>query len=249
MNEPVAFVGPSLNTAPNASVTADWGEVNDVATESRRRWGRATWFGIATYFAWSPCRIVNQFLPQGSTTRGAVLTLIPLVGVLAVLRLRTAGKRIQIDLLVVLLAVLVIWQVISVERTAGTGYLTHVIPGAALLLLAIVARGSVSEMSLPDIRSAISGVLAPLCCLLILGWIAQYAHMVPATIESAFRLSIHGDRLQGLADQPNNWGFVAALVTLIAFVAQAGILSWLTRAVGALTLFAMTRAQASSCWG
>ena len=140
MNEPVAFVGPSLNTAPNASVTADWGEVNDVATESRRRWGRATWFGIATYFAWSPCRIVNQFLPQGSTTRGAVLTLIPLVGVLAVLRLRTAGKRIQIDLLVVLLAVLVIWQVISVERTAGTGYLTHVIPGAALLLLAIVAR-------------------------------------------------------------------------------------------------------------
>ena len=138
MNEPVAFVGPSLNTAPNASVTADWGEVNDVATESRRRWGRATWFGIATYFAWSPCRIVNQFLPQGSTTRGAVLTLIPLVGVLAVLRLRTAGKRIQIDLLVVLLAVLVIWQVISVERTAGTGYLTHVIPGAALLLLAIV---------------------------------------------------------------------------------------------------------------
>ena len=238
MNEPVAFVGPSLNTAPNASVTADWGEVNDVATESRRRWGRATWFGIATYFAWSPCRIVNQFLPQGSTTRGAVLTLIPLVGVLAVLRLRTAGKRIQIDLLVVLLAVLVIWQVISVERTAGTGYLTHVIPGAALLLLAIVARGSVSEMSSPDIRSAISGVLAPLCCLLILGWIAQYAHMVPATIESAFRLSIHGDRLQGLADQPNNWGFLAALVTLIAFVAQAGILSWLTRAVGALTLFA-----------
>jgi hypothetical protein len=143
------------------------------------------------------------------------------------------------DLLVSLLAVLVIWQAISVERTAGSSALTHVIPGAALLLLAVAARGSVWRMSLPDIRFAISGVLGPLCALLIFGWIAQYANMVSSTtFESAFRLSIHGSRLQGLASQPNNWGFLAALVTLIAFVAQPGILSWFTRAVGALTLFA-----------
>jgi O-Antigen ligase len=212
---------------------------SEVAGEARRRWGRAVWFGIATYFAWSPFKPINDLLPAGSAVRGAILTLIPLIGVVAVLRLPTPERRARVDLLVVLLAALVIWQAVSVERTAGTSYLTHVIPGAALLLLAVATRGPVSEMSLTDIRFAVSGVLPPLCGFLLLGWIAQYAHLVASTaLDSTIGFSVNGLRLQGLTTQPNNFGFLAALVTVIAFVAQAGKLCWLTRAVGALTVFA-----------
>jgi O-Antigen ligase len=211
----------------------------DVADETRRRWGRAVWFGIATYFAWSPFKPINDLLPAGSAVRGAVLTLIPLIGVAAVLKLPTPGRRTRVDLLVVLLSALVIWQAVSVERTAGAGYLSHVIPGVALLTLAVAARGPVTRMSLSDIRLAMGGVLPPLCGFLILGWVAQYAHLVTSTaLDSTIGFSIHGVRLQGLTTQPNNFGFLAALVTLIAFIAEAGRLSWFTRVVGLLTVFA-----------
>ena len=120
---------------------------------------------------------LTRLLPNGST-RGVELTLIPLIGVLAVLRLPTAERRIPIDLLVGLLAALVVWQAISVEINAGTSSLLHVIPGGALLMLAVVG-GPVTEMSLADIRFALVGVLPALCCFLTLGWIAQYAHLVP----------------------------------------------------------------------
>ena len=217
-------------------------KVSEAATRTRRRWSRATWFGVATFLAWSPVTTVNRLLPAGSTTRGVVLTLIPLIGVLAVLRLPSGGRRKPLDLLAGLLALLVVWQAISVERTAGTSTLLHVIPAAALLVLAGAARGQVTEMSLTDIRYAVTGVLPGLCFLLILGWIVQYAHLVPVQSTSASSLhlsfSVHGYRLQGLASGSDPLGFLAALVTLIAFVAQPEKLSWFTRAVGLLTLFA-----------
>ena len=212
---------------------------SEVAHEARRRWGRAVWFGIATYFAWSPFKPINDLLPNGSAVRGAALTLIPLIGVVAVLRLPSPERRARVDLLVVLLAALVIWQTVSVERTAGAGYLTHVIPGVALLTLAVVTRGTVSEMSLSDIRFAVGGVLPPLCGFLILGWVAQYAHLVASTaLGSTIGFSINGLRLQGLTTQPNNFGFLAALVAVIAFIAEAERFSWFTRVVSVLTVFA-----------
>jgi hypothetical protein len=168
-----------------------------------------------------------------------VLTMIPLLGVLAVLRLPGKKRGRHIDLLVILLVALVGWQAISVGTSAGIGYLSHVVPGVTLLALAVVARGPVNEMSAPDVRSALTGVLPALCCFLVLGWIAQFAHLVPsAAMQSAVGFSVHGYRLQGLTTQPNNLGFLAALVTMIAFAARSGKIAWLTRFVGALTLLA-----------
>ena len=125
------------------------------------------------------------------------------MGVLAVLRLPNAAYRKPFDLLVGLLGVLVIWEAISVERTAGTSTLLHVIPAAVLLVLAAAARGPVTGMSVTDIRYAVTGVLPALSSLLILGWIALYARLVPVQITTAASLhlsfTVHGYRLQGLA--------------------------------------------------
>jgi hypothetical protein len=168
-----------------------------------------------------------------------VLTIIPLLGVLAVLRLPARKRGRRIDLLVMLLVALVGWQAISVETSVGIGYVSHVVPAVALLGLAVVARGPVDGLSMSDVRSALTGVLPALCCFLALGWISQFAHLVPsAAMQSAVGFSIHGYRLQGLTTQPNNLGFLAALVTMIAFVSRPGKMAWLTRIVGALTLLA-----------
>jgi hypothetical protein len=155
-------------------------------------------------------------------------------------KLPTGRQRNLFDVVVGLLAILVVWQAISVERSSGTANLLHVIPSVALLLLAVSARGQVTEMSLTDIRFAATGVLPALSCLLLLGWIAQFAHLVPvpSSAESAFAFSIHGNRLQGLSAAADSLGFVAALITVIAFVAQPGKLSWFTRVIGALTILA-----------
>jgi hypothetical protein len=141
---------------------------------------------------------------------------------------------------VVLLGALIVWQGISVETTAGLQYFLHVGPATALLLLAVVSRGEYSKLSLDDIRFAITGVLSPLCFLLLAGWIAQYAHLVPVTgsAGSTFGLSVHGFRLQGLTAGPNLLGFLAAITTFIAFVARPGKLAWFTRVLGILTLLA-----------
>ncbi len=229
-----------LNTAQAVRGTHTTSGASDPAIEARRRWGRATWFGVITYVAWSPFTTVNKLLPAGSTTRGVVLTIIPLIGAIAVMRLPTSGQRKLVDVVVALLVILVVWQAISVERGAGTAYLVHVIPGLALLLLAASARSQVTEMSLTDIRFAATGVLPPVCCLLLLGWIAQFAHLVPvpSSAGSAIAFSIGGYRLQGLSSAADPLGFVAALVTIIAFVAQPGKLSWFTRAIGILTILA-----------
>jgi hypothetical protein len=160
--------------------------------------------------------------------------------VIAVMKLPTGERRMPIDLPVGLLTLLVVWEAISMEQSEGTDYLLHVIPSISFLVLAVAARGPITRMSRSEIRFATAGVLLPLCCFLMLGWIAQYAHFVPSTnfIRSGFPLSIHGFRLQGLTSAPNGLGFLAALVTLIAFVAPARKFSWFTRAVGMITLLA-----------
>jgi len=214
--------------------------VSRAAIDTRRRWHRASWVATITYFAWSPVSTINKVLPNGSTTRGVVLTLIPLIGVVAVMRLPTLRARRSIDLVVVLLAALIVWQGISVETSAGLKYFLHVIPATALLLLAVVSRGDYSSLSLRDIRFAISGVLPSLAFLLTAGWIAQYAKLVPVTgpTGSTLGLSIHGYRLQGLTSGPNLLGFLAALAAFVAFVALPGKMAWFTRIVGLLTLLA-----------
>ena|GEM_PF-6066455 len=241
MNNALAVVRPSLSAA-RPRVNSLEAEVNEAAVEARHRWRRATWFATATYLAWSPVTTVNRFLPAGTTTRGVVLTLIPLIGVLAVLRLPSAGQRNRIDALIGVLALLVVWEAISVERNAGSSTLLHVIPSVALLVLAGAVRGQVTGMSAKDIRYAVAGVLPGLCSLLILGWIVQYANLVPvqSTTASSLHLifSVHGYRLQGLASGSNPLGFLAALATFIAFVTQPGRFSWFTRVVGLLTVLA-----------
>jgi len=193
-----------------------------------------------TYFAWSPVSTINKVLPNGSTTRGVILTLIPLIGVVVVMRLPRVRPRRSIDLVVVLLAALIVWQGVSVETTAGLQYFLHVIPATALLLLAVVSRGDYSSLSLREIRFAISSVLPSLAFLLTAGWIAQYAHLVSVTgpAGSTFGLSVHGYRLQGLTSSPNLLGFMAAIATFVAFVALPGRLAWFTRILGLLTLLA-----------
>jgi hypothetical protein len=215
-------------------------QVSDTAFETRRRWRTASWFAAVTYFAWSPVSTISKFLPNGSSTRGVVLTLIPLIGVVVVMRLPRIGRRRSIDLVVVLLAALIVWQGVSVETTAGLQYFLHVIPATALLLLAVVSRGDYSSLSLREIRFAISGVVPSLAFLLTAGWIAQYANLVPVTgpTGSTIGLSVHGYRLQGLTSGPNLLGFLAALATFIAFVALPGRLAWFTRILGLLTLLA-----------
>jgi O-antigen/teichoic acid export membrane protein len=212
--------------------------MGDAATQAQRRWRKASWFAVATYVAWSPLTTINKFLPSGSTTRGVVLTLIPLIGVVSVMNLPRVRARRSVDLVVVLLGALIVWQGISVETTAGFQYFLHVGPATALLLLAVVSRGEYSGLSLEDIRVAIKGVLPALCFLLLAGWIAQYAHLVPVSgpTGSTFGLAIHGFRLQGLTSGPNLLGFLAAITTFIAFVAQPGKLAWFTRVLGLVSL-------------
>jgi hypothetical protein len=222
------------------SLTSRKTEVSEDALKARLRWRTATWFGVVTFLAWSPVTTINRVLPAGSTIRGIALTVIPLVGVVAVMKLPKRRTRKLIDLSVLLLFALVVWQGISVETTAGLHYLLHVVPAVALLILAVAARDESSGMSVDDIRFAIAGILPALCAFLLVGWIAQYAHLVPLTgpAGSTLGLSVDGYRLQGLTSGPNLLGFLAALITLIAFVAQAGKVAWFTRVVGILTLLA-----------
>jgi len=239
LSETFALVRPLSSELGHSTEDLGQTDPSELSLEARRRWGRATWFGIATYFAWSPFKPVNHFLSAGSTTRGLVLTIIPLLGVLAVLRLPAKRRGRRIDLPVMLLVALIGWEAISVETSVGLGSLSHGVPGVALLGLAVVARGPVDGLSVSDVRSALTGVLPALCSFLALGWIAQFAHLVPsAAMQSAVGFSVHGYRLQGLTTQPNNLGFLAALVTMIAFVARPGKVAWLTRIVGALTVLA-----------
>jgi len=232
----------SLNTHADQlrSSTARELQVSDAAFETRRRWRTASWFAVVTYIAWSPLSTISKVLPNGSTTRGVVLTLIPLIGVVVVMRLPRVRPRRSIDLVVVLLAALIVWQGVSVETTAGLRYFLHVFPATALLLLAVMSRGDYSPLSLREIRFAISGVLSSLAFLLTAGWIAQYANLVPVTgpTGSTLGLSVHGYRLQGLTSGPNLLGFLAALATFVAFVALPGRLAWFTRILGLLTLLA-----------
>jgi O-Antigen ligase len=235
-----AFQRSPRTTPVLASIPPGSGKGREAAEETRRLWARATWFGIATYFAWSPITTVNRLLPAGSTTRGLVLTVVPLIGVAALLRVARSERLVHVDPLAVLLGLLIVWEAISVEVNAGVSSLLHVVPGVAVLLLAMSARRVERGMSLADIRFALTGVLPPLCLILVIGWIAQIARLVPLAGASAstIRLSIDGYRLQGLNTQPNNLGFLAALVTLIAFAAQPCAVAWLTRGVAALTLVA-----------
>src|SRR5579863_10330544 len=123
-------------------------EVVDRPTlEAKRRWATAAWFGIATYQAWSPLTAINKLLPAGSTIRGLALTIIPLAGVVAILRQSETPRHQRVDLLVVVLGLLTVWEAISVEANAGFGFFLHVFPSVALLTLAVVARTPIHDLS------------------------------------------------------------------------------------------------------
>jgi hypothetical protein len=219
-------------------LTRDLGGHNEAATLVRHRWSRATWFAVFTYAVGSPgLEPMVRVLPTGSSVRGLILCIIPLAGILSLLQLPRT-RLVRINLLTAVLAVLVAVQVVSASQNLGTGYVVHVLPALALLALAIAAGSDVDGLSRYDVRYAMAGLAMPMFVLLLLGWIVQFGKLVPSLYPSAFRLSIHGQRLQGLAVHPDSLGLLAAMITVMAFVAQPERVVWCARGIGILTVFA-----------
>jgi O-antigen ligase/polysaccharide polymerase Wzy-like membrane protein len=203
-----------------------------------RHWRTAAWFGVAAYVMSAPLTPLASILPSGSIARGAILAAIPAIGIIWLRVVSSNRHHISMDLVTQLAVVLVVWEAISIKLNVGDGYLYHLVPGALLLLLALVARGPISQMSLADMRIAITKLVSPSFCLLLLGLVAQVAKLNPSIYPFSFVFSIGGYRLQGLSESANLWGFLGALIAVLSFLATSGRLVWIARIAAVLTVLA-----------
>jgi hypothetical protein len=71
-----------------------------------------------------------------------------------------------------------------------------------------------------------------------LSWLVQVTYLVPSVWPSTLKLSVSGHRLQGLAVGPNGFGFLAALVVVVAFCAASSRAIWIARGIAVLSLLA-----------
>jgi O-Antigen ligase len=184
-----------------------------------RVWRRAAWAGAAAYFVGSPSLTV---VANGSTSRGAILAIFPLVAsvwcFMGVQRPMWRGGR---ELMVpATFAAVVVWQFLSAYFNLGPGYIMHALPAVTLLLLALRVRAVQYELSIAEFRRCVASLLAPLVTILLLGLVLQVLGRIPSEFPSDFPLSVHGYRLQGLAIHPVGEGLLAGLTLLLALAAR-----------------------------
>ena len=184
-----------------------------------RVWRRAAWAGAAAYFVGSPSLTI---VANGSTIRGAVLAIFPLVAsvwcFMGVQKPKWRGGR---ELMVpAAFAVVVVWQFLSAYFNLGPGYIMHALPAVTLLMLGLRVRAVQYELSIAEFRRCVALLLGPLVTILLLGLVLQMLGTIPSEFPSAFPLSLHGGRLQGLAIHPVGDGLLAGLTLLLALAAR-----------------------------
>jgi O-antigen/teichoic acid export membrane protein len=184
-----------------------------------RVWRRAAWAGAAAYFVGSPSLTI---VANGSTIRGAILASFPLVAsvwcFMGVQKPKWRGGR---ELMVpAAFAAVVVWQFLSAYFNLGPGYIMHAVPAVTLLMLGLRVRAVQYELPVAELRRCLAALLGPLVTILLLGLVLQMLGKIPSDFPSAFPLSVHGARLQGLAIHPVGDGLLAGLTLLLALAAR-----------------------------
>jgi len=198
---------------------------------------RACWYACAAYALGSP---PLTLLPSGSTSRGAILTLVPLIGATA-LHAGLPIPRLHIGKEAVLPAFVLIllgWQTISAVSNLGLGYVAHAAPAASLIALAFRARGPLMRFDADELRHVARFCVTPLLSLLLLGFVLQLVGVIPSLYPSQFPLAVHGSRFQGLSVHPDSTGVVAGVAALTAFIAHGDRWVYFGRAAAIAALLA-----------
>lgn len=184
-----------------------------------RVWRRAAWAGAAAYFVGSPSLTI---VADGSTIRGAILASFPLVAsVLCFVGVQKPMWRGGRELMVpTAFAAVVVWQFLSAYFNLGPGYIMHALPAVTLLMLGLRVRAVQYELSIAEFRRCVASLLGPLVTILLLGLVLQIVRRIPSEFPSAFPVSVHGARLQGLAIHPIGEGLLAGLTLLLALAAR-----------------------------
>ena len=118
-------------------------------------------------------------------------------------------------------AAVVVWQFLSAYFNIGSGYIMHALPAVTLLMLGAQSSGRpvrIVHCGIPEMRGVVAGTardypparLGP----------ADRGGTIPSESPSDFPLSVHGDRLQGLAIHPIGDGLLAGLTLLLALAAR-----------------------------
>ena len=184
-----------------------------------RVWRRAAWAGAAAYVVGSPSLTI---VADGSTTRGAILAIFPLVAsVLCFVGVRKpmwhGGRELMVP---AAFAAVVVWQFLSAYFNLGPGYIMHALPAVTLLMLGLRVRAVQYELSIAEFRRCVASLLGPLVTILLLGLVLQMLGRIPSEFPSDFPASVHGTRLQGLAIHPIGEGLLAGLTLLLALAAR-----------------------------
>ena len=184
-----------------------------------RVWRRAAWAAAAAYVLGSPSLTI---VANGSTARGAILAIFPLVvSVLCFVGVQKPMWRGGRELMVpAAFAAVVVWQFLSAYFNIGSGYIMHALPAVTLLMLGLRVRVVQYELSIAEFRRCVASLLGPLVTILLLGLVLQIVGKIPSEFPSDFPLSVHGFRLQGLAVQPVADGLLAGLTLLLALAAR-----------------------------
>ena len=184
-----------------------------------RVWRRAAWAAAAAYVLGSPSLTI---VANGSTARGAILAIFPLVAsVLCFMGVQKPMWRGGRELMVpAAFAAVVVWQFLSAFFNIGPGYIMHALPALTLLMLGLRVRVIQYELSIAEFRRCLASLLGPLMTILLLGLVLQMVGKIPSEWPSDFPLSVHGYRLQGLAIHPIGEGLLAGLTLLLALAAR-----------------------------
>jgi O-antigen ligase/polysaccharide polymerase Wzy-like membrane protein len=184
-----------------------------------RVWRRAAWAAAAAYVLGSPSLTI---VADGSTARGAILAIFPLVvSVLCFVGVQKPMWRGGRELMVpAAFAAVVVWQFLSAYFNIGPGYIMHALPAVTLLMLGLRVRVVQYELSIAEFRRCVASLLGPLVTILLLGLVLQMIGKIPSEFPSDFPVSVHGARLQGLAIHPIGDGLLAGLTLLLALAAR-----------------------------
>jgi O-antigen/teichoic acid export membrane protein len=184
-----------------------------------RVWRRAAWAAAAAYVLGSPSLTI---IANGSTARGAILAIFPLVAaVLCFVGVQRPMWRGGRELMVpAAFAAVVVWQFLSAYFNIGPSYIMHALPAVTLLMLGLRLRVVQYELSIAEFRRCLTSLLGPLVTILLLGLVLQMLGRIPSEFPSDIPLSVHGARLQGLAIHPIGDGLLAGLTLLLALAAR-----------------------------
>jgi hypothetical protein len=223
------FGATAIAAKPEANVSSS------LAVDMKRM-RRIGWFIFAIYFIGSPSIL---FLPAESLGRGALLVAMPVVGMLvANYGVRHEQRSPSLWPIGIAFTAMVSWQIISTIQSLGLQYVSHLLPALAFIAFAMSGRVSLRDYSSEELSALISKLLWPLASILLVSWLVQWLGIVDGHERSAFWLSMHGFRLQGLAVHPVSLGILATLVLILTLGASQTRWIWLIRGIAILTILA-----------